>query len=161
MQTSRNELIRTLEKTHPTLVKLTRKLSEAALDFRPTPADWSTRDVLAHLVDDEMYVNRLRLERIVKEDMPHLTPHDEKKWYADRNTSRDRRSELLADFALQREASLMMLKMLRESDWARMGFQPEYGEFSAEGWLSYWVKHDLVHLKQIESNLEKFGKYKQ
>ncbi len=158
MSTSREQLIHTLEQTHASLVKLTRKLSDAALDFRPTPTDWSIREILAHLVDDEMYVNRLRLERIVKEDKPHLAPHDEKKWYANRNTSRDRRNELLADFARQREASLMMIKMLRESDWARMGFQPEYGEFSAEGWLSYWVKHDVLHLEQIESNLKKFAK---
>jgi uncharacterized damage-inducible protein DinB len=158
MQTSRDQLIRTLEQTHASLVRLTRKLSDEALDFRPSPMDWSIREILAHLVDDEMYVNRLRLERIVKEDKPHLAPHDEKKWYANRNTTRDRRNELLADFALQREASLRMIKMLREADWARMGFQPEYGEFSAEGWLFYWAQHDIVHLEQIGSNIDKVRK---
>lgn len=158
MEKSREDLVNDLTQTTPTLTKLTAALSDAALDFRPMPSDWTIREILAHLVDDEMYVNRLRLERIIKEDNPNLTPHDEKKWYADRNTSRDGRDVLLADFALQRQASLMMINMLRESDWARMGFQPEYGQFSAEGWLSYWVKHDVVHLEQIEGNLKRVGK---
>ncbi len=160
MEKSRNDLITDLEQATPTLLKLIAALSDAALDFRPAPSDWSIREILAHLVDDEMYVNRLRLERIVKEDQPNLAPHDEQKWYANRNKARDGRDELLADFALQRQASLMMIKMLRESDWARMGFQPEYGHFSGEGWLSYWVKHDITHLEQIKGNLEKFRKSK-
>ncbi len=155
MNTSREQLIRTLEQTHPSLVKLAMSLSDGALDFRPTPGEWSIREILAHLVDDEMYVNRLRMERIIKEDRPNLAPHDEKKWYPDRNKSRDGRDELLSDFSLQRAASLAMIKMLRESDWARMGFQPEYGHVTAEGWLSYWVKHDVVHLEQIKNNLSK------
>jgi hypothetical protein len=63
---------------------------------------------------------------------------------------------LLADFSVQRAASLGMIKMLRESDWERQGTQPEYGTFTAEGWLGSWVEHDAVHLLQIASNLEAY-----
>ena len=153
MSTSRAELLTALAGTFPALVELTAALDDAALDFRNGPDDWSVREILAHLVDDEMYVTRTRLERIIKEDSPDLAPHDEKKWYANRNTGRDRLDELLADFELQRAASLGILKMLRESDWQRQGFQPEYGHFSAETWLAHWVEHDQVHLRQIASNL--------
>ena len=156
MPASRMSLIATLEQTHPTLVRLTSALSDQALDFRPTAEEWSIREVLAHFVDDEMYVMRLRLERIVKEERPHLTPHDEKAWYASRNTTRDHLNQLLGDFALQRSASLGIIKMLRASDWARQGYQPEYGWFTAEGWLERWVEHDTVHLQQIEKTLSAY-----
>jgi len=96
---------------------------------------------------------RTRLERIIKEDKPDLAPHDEKHWYAHRNTTRDRRDMLLADFALQRAASMGIIEMLRESDWARTGHQPEYGVFTAEQWLDHWAEHDTVHIRQIEANL--------
>ncbi|HZQ36125.1 MAG TPA: DinB family protein, partial [Dehalococcoidia bacterium] len=76
------------------------------------------------------------------------------RWYATRNTTRDALDQLLADFRLQREASLAMLRMLREQDWARTGTQPEYGTFTAEGWLDHWAEHDTVHLEQIRENLE-------
>ena len=156
MATTRSELIAALEQTAPELARVTAGLSDEALDFHAGSGEWSIREILAHLVDDEMYVMRLRLERIVKEDHPHLTPHDEQKWYASRNTTRDHLDELLADFGLQRAASLGIIKMLRESDWARQGTQPEYGTFTAERWLGSWVEHDTVHLRQIESTLKAY-----
>lgn len=160
MSSSRNELVAVLEQTYPALVKLTASLPSAALDFRLEPSEWTIREILAHLVDDEMYVMRTRLERIIKEERPDLAPHDEKKWYANRNTTRDEPDELLADLQLQRAASLGLMKMLRESDWARQGFQPEYGLFSAEEWLGRWAEHDMVHLRQIEGNLAAYQKSK-
>ncbi|MDQ2907342.1 MAG: DinB family protein [Chloroflexota bacterium] len=156
MTPSRAQLIATLQQTHPTLLRLTSTLSDRALDFRPATGDWSIREILAHLVDDEMYVMRTRLERMVKEDHPSLAPHDEKRWYASRNTTRDHVTELLSDFDLQRAASLGIITMLRESDWAREGYQPEYGVFTAEEWLTQWVAHDSTHLRQIESIVEAY-----
>ena len=101
-----------------------------------------------------MYVMRTRLERMIKEDRPSLAPHDEQSWYASRNTTRDRLDDLLSDFGLQRAASLGIISMLRESDWVREGYQPEYGVFTAEEWLTHWAAHDTTHIRQIESNLE-------
>src|SRR5690242_19907697 len=132
MDLDRAGLISRLEQTHPALLQFTSGLDDAGLDFRAAPGDWSIREILAHLVDDEMYVMRTRMERMIKEDHPHLAPHDEKKWYANRNTTRDALDELLADFAVQRRASLGMIKMLRDVDWTREGYQPEYGHFTAE-----------------------------
>ena len=150
---TRDEAIKTVSETYPKLVELTGRLDEAALNYRPTDQEWSVREILAHLVDDEMYVMRLRLARIVEENEPDLVPHDEKKWFATRNTARDALSELLEDFQVQRQASLGIIRFLREDEWQRRGFQPEYGHFTAEEWLGRWAAHDLNHLRQIESNL--------
>jgi hypothetical protein len=150
---------KTLQQTSAELTRLTANATSAALDFRSASDEWTVREILAHLVDDEMYVMRLRLERIVKEDRPHLTPHDEKAWYAQRNTTRDELPELLTDFATQRAASLGIIAMLRESDWQREGFQPEIGIFTAEVWLSHWAEHDMVHLRQIERALENASQF--
>ena len=150
---SRDDSLAILETTTSALRRLTGALDDAALDFHPAPDAWSIREILAHLVDDEAFVMRLRLARIVKEDWPHLAPHDEKQWYTSRNTTRDARDELLADFETQRAASLGIARLLRPADWQRVGFQPEYGEFTAETWLTRWAEHDAVHLNQIEQTL--------
>ena len=100
---------------------------------------------------------RTRLERMMKEDNPSLAPHDERKWYANRNRSRDALPELLYDFGVQRTASLGILRMLRPSDWGRTGYQPEYGTFTADQWLSNWHDHDAVHLRQIESTHQAYA----
>jgi hypothetical protein len=153
MVNARAEHIETLRQTHPALVRLTSGLLDAALDFRAAPEDWTIREILAHLVDDEMYVMRTRMERIIKEERPDLAPHDEQRWYANRNTTRDALNDLLADFAVQRAASLGIVTMVRDSDWVREGYQPEYGTFTAETWLGHWTEHDTVHLRQIEQRL--------
>lgn len=151
----RDSYIAALQQTQARLVTLIDNLPEGALDFRSQPGEWTIREILAHLVDDEMYVMRTRLERIIKEENPHLAPHDEQAWYARRNTRRNQLSELLADFATQRAASLGIITMLRESDWERTGYQPEYGTFTAEAWLNNWAAHDTTHLEQIERILTK------
>src|SRR6478672_6595141 len=156
MDPKHSQSLAILRQTHQTLAGLTVNLPEVALDFRASPQEWSTREILAHLVDDEMYVMRTRLERMIKEERPDLAPHDERKWYANRNTTRDALSELLDDFGLQRTASLGIIDMLRDEDWRREGYQPEYGQFTAAQWLDRWAEHDTTHIKQIESNLALF-----
>jgi DinB superfamily len=158
---TRNDSLAILEATEPALRRLTGNLDDAALDFRPASDGWSIREVLAHLVDDEAFIMRQRLARIVKEDRPHLAPHDEKHWYASRNTAHDARDELLADFQAQRAASLGIARLLRPADWQRAGFQPEYGEFTAEGWLEHWADHDTVHLNQIKEILHIYQQQQQ
>ena len=150
MSETRGQHIATLTETSDRLAQLTDGLSDGALDFRAQPDDWSIREILAHLVDDEMFVMRSRLERIVKEDHPTLAPHDEKLWYATRNTSRDQLAELLSDFTIQRAASMNIITFLNDDQWARQGFQPEYGHFTAEEWLGLWAAHDITHIEQIE-----------
>lgn len=150
MQPALTDQIDLLEKTPDLLTALVAKLADAALDVHPSPEDWSIREVLAHLVDDESYVMRLRVERMVKEDRPRLTEHDERHWYAQRNTTRDHIDLLLGDFRLQRSASLQLLRSLRPSDWEREGYQPEYGVLTVATWLGHWVEHDQTHLRQIE-----------
>ncbi|HZC07696.1 MAG TPA: DinB family protein [Ktedonobacterales bacterium] len=150
---NRDQAIAELRQTPTTLREMTSSASDAALDYHPTPEAWSTREVLAHLVDDEMFVMRTRLERMIKEDRPQLAPHDEQRWYAHRNTARDDRTTLLDDFETQRAASLGIFALLRETEWSRTGIQPEYGEFTAADWLERWREHDQIHIEQIARTL--------
>jgi hypothetical protein len=54
-------------------------------------------------------------------------------------------------------ASLGIVTMLRDSDWAREGYQPEDGAFTAEKWLENWVAHDTTHINQIERTLNVYA----
>lgn len=158
MSLSHAQHIAILEQTHAALLRLTETLTDECLDFHSAADEWSVREILAHLVDDEMYVMRTRVTRMLKEDMPLLVPHDEKQWHATRDTTRDQLSELLSDFADQRVASLGILRMVRAADWQRQGRQPEYGVLTVEGWLKRWAEHDLTHIEQISSTIEVYNK---
>ena len=66
---------------------------------------------------------------------------------------RDRKDVLLADFALQRQASVNLLNNMKERDWDRKGHHPELGMFTARTWVEHWVGHDADHVAQIERTL--------
>ena len=122
------------------------------LDSAPE-GEWTARTVLAHLRDDEFMVGRLRLERMLIESEPDLAPFDEKAWAGSRYTGRDSREQLLADFRIQRQASVAILNTLGPGDWRRTGLQPEYGSFDIHWWLEHWLDHDNTHLAQISTTL--------
>ncbi len=143
-------LLQGLAATPDRLEALVRDSDDMALDAAPD-GDWSARTVLAHLRDDEFMVMRLRLARMSVEEHPTLVPFDEGSWASARWRGRDRRQELIADFRLQREASMMTLRRLEGDDWKRTGLQPEYGAFDVHWWVEHWLEHDETHIAQIAS----------
>ena len=145
-------LLEGLAATPDRLEALVRNAGDDALDIAQE-GEWSARTVMAHLRDDEFMVGRLRLERITVEDHPTLAPFDEKAWAASRWRGGDTVDELLADFRLQREASMMVLRRLEGDDWLRKGLQPEYGAFDVHWWVENWLEHDETHIAQITAAL--------
>ncbi len=147
-------LLEGLAATPDRLQAAVRDADDGALDAAPV-GDWSARTVLAHLRDDEFMVMRLRLERMTVEDHPTLAPFDEKAWAASRWRGRDTVDELLADFRLQREATMMILRRLESDDWLRTGLQPELGAFDVHWWVEHLLEHDETHVAQISAVLAK------
>ncbi len=147
-----SSLLEGLAATPDRLEAVTRNAGDGALDAAQE-SEWSARTVLAHLRDDEFMVMRPRLERITVEEHPTLAPFDEEAWAASRWRGRDTRQELLADFRLQREASMMILRRLEGDDWLRRGLQPEYGSFDIHWWAEHWLEHDETHIAQITAAL--------
>ena len=147
-------LIEGLAATPDRLEAATRGADDGALDAAPD-GEWSARTVLAHLRDDEFMVTRLRLARMTVEEHPTLAPFDEGAWASSRWSDRDGLQELLSDFRLQREASMMVLRRLEASDWLRTGLQPELGAFDVHWWVEHWLEHDETHVAQITAALAK------
>jgi hypothetical protein len=144
-----DDLIKQLAATPSTLAHLVVEANDELLD-RATGDEWSARTVLAHLRDDEFLVLRMRCERMLSEDNPTFPDFDEKAWAFGRNRTRDGKDVLLADFALQRQASLNMLANLKPGDVTRPGRHEEYGAFTVRSWVEHWVEHDRTHVEQVE-----------
>lgn len=146
------DLIDALASTPRTVAHLVVEATDDDLDRAPA-GEWSPRTVMAHLRDDEFLVMRMRLARMLSEDGPVFPDFDEKAWAEGRSRHRDRKEELLGDFALQRQASLNMLANLRPGDEHRPGRHAEYGGYTVSSWVEHWVEHDRAHLGQIERML--------
>jgi hypothetical protein len=115
-----------------------------------TPDGWSALTTLAHLRDTEYLVHRLALERLLAEEEPRLAPFDDVAWRGGRNRTRDRKELLLADFALQRQASLTILRGLRPEDWERRGSAPDGTMLTVAGLVERWLRADERHVGVLE-----------
>ncbi|MEO8540621.1 MAG: DinB family protein [bacterium] len=142
------ELIQQLAATPKALAHLVAEATDESMD-RADAGAWSARMILAHFRDDEYLCLRAGLTRMLAEDNPAVHFIDGADWEPGRNRTRDRKEWLLADFALQRQASLGILRMLRPEDVLRTGTRAGR-EFSVQQLLEVWVRHDREHLAQLE-----------
>jgi hypothetical protein len=137
--------------TPKSLAHLVAEASDAQLDQAPTGGGWSARTVLAHLRDFEFLQARPALERALAEERPAVAQLDNRLWERDRNRTRDRKEWLLAEFALQRQASASILRALRPADWRRELVSPFAGLLTTSALLDWWLEHDAIHLVQLEA----------
>lgn len=147
------ERIDQLASTPGTLAHLVAEATDDLLDTPSAPGEWSARTILAHLRDDEYLCMRVCLERALAETNPEVTFINGADWEPTRNREHDRKEWLLADFALQRQASLNILHSLRASDWERRAHDAQHGEFSISGLVTSWIRHDANHIAQLERAL--------
>ncbi len=145
-------LLDSLAATPKKVAHLVAEAGDARLDA-VAPGEWSARTVLAHFRDVESLTNMLRVLRMLAEDGPALADFDELAWSESRNRSRERKEQLLGDFALQRQALITLLGGLRTSDWARTGAHPYRGGFTVRTWAEAISEHDVAHLSQLEGVL--------
>jgi hypothetical protein len=134
------------------LAAIVRESGEDGLDAA-FDGEWNIRTGMAHLRDEESFVFRLRLERMLSEDHPTFAPYPPEQWLANRDTSRDDAQELLRDLALQRQASVNMLQRLSAFEWERPGKHPTQGAYTVSTWVDYWLKHDAEHLDAMQQVL--------
>ena len=146
------ELIARLAATPGALAQMVAESSDAELDAAPAEA-WSARTVLAHFRDDEYLCMRVVLERALAEDTPVVNFIEGEDWEPGRNRTRDRKEWLLADFALQRQATLGILRLLRPEDWERKARRTDGAEFTLAKFIGAWANHDAEHLAQLETAL--------
>jgi hypothetical protein len=147
-----HELMQQLSATPRTVAHLLAEVREAKLDSL-YDGDWNLRTILAHLRDDESTVMRMRLVRMLAEDNPTFPDFDEQAWASNRSTARDRKEQLLGDFALQRQATLNILERLTPEQWEHGGAHEQSGAYTVMSWVAHWVEHDRAHVGQIEKLL--------
>ncbi len=143
------QLIDQLAAAPKMLANLVVEASDDALDLAPRDGR-AARTILAHLRDCEFLEMRLAVERMLAEEVPSLEFIDSAAWEPVRNRTRDRKEWLLGDFALQRLASVGILRSLRPEDWEREGSLRGSGTFSLRTFVEGWVKHDAQHTRQLE-----------
>lgn len=129
------------------ITKAVEGLSDADLDRRPSPNDWSAREVVHHLADAETR-SAVRLRQLLAEDDPVIQGYDEE-LYA-KKLAYDRPLTLsLALVKAVRAATAELLDTLDDEDFARTGTHTESGPYSVDTWLELYAAHAHDHAEQI------------
>lgn len=143
----RDELIERYERGLAAVKEALAGITEAELDGRSGPDEWTAREVVHHLADSEMRA-ATRLRQLIAEDAPVIQGYDEKAYTAALHYYRPIGTSLDA-VAAARNTSAELLARLSDAEWARSGTHTESGPYSVEDWLEIYAAHPFDHAEQI------------
>ena len=122
-------------------------ITDAELEAREAPGEWSPREIVHHLADSEM-TSAIRLRLLIAQDAPTLLGYDQEAFV--RNLYPDRPiAPSLAAFEAARAATAPILRRLSEEQWQRAGTHSESGPYTVENWLHTYGVHAHDHADQI------------
>lgn len=134
-----------LEMQREDLLKRLNNLTEEQANFRYRPEKWSIKEVIGHLADTERYM-AYRLFCIARGEKANLPGHNEEDFVKEAMFDTYSFRTLLEDYTSVRNATLQLLKNLRDDVWTNLG--------NANGFpvtvraLAFIVAgHELHHMK--------------
>ncbi|MCY3567628.1 MAG: DinB family protein [Chloroflexi bacterium] len=131
------------------------ELSEDQLESREGPDEWSVRQIVHHLTDNEV-ADAMRLRQMLAHDSPLIVPFDEQLFHARLHYDREIESSVATFFAL-RASSGAILEQIAAEDWSREGRHEERERYSVEILVQQNIVHDRAHLDQIRRALTTTG----
>jgi hypothetical protein len=136
--------LRVLASTPAVLTTLVSISEENGASDRDNSAEaWSPRQVLAHLLVVERYINPPRLHRLAEEDGLIIEQT------AAPSEPRGDIESLLHEWAEERANNLAWLRTLAPQARAHVSLHPRHGRITLHEHVTEWAYHDLDHLRQM------------
>jgi FMN phosphatase YigB (HAD superfamily) len=127
---------------------LRRAYSSEMLERCPAKKEWSSRDIVCHLIDHETQEDRARLERILAEDNPFLSANYDP-WAHAHEYAQVPFDRAFNDFVRYRAETVNWLRSLPEAVWARPARHSIFGPTTFEEMVRFIRSHDRTHLRQV------------
>ncbi len=147
---TRQEIIDTLRALPDEIEKLVEDLSEDALRRRPTPDEWSIKEVCAHL-RDAIEIDGERIRRMATEDDPFIPAYDQEALAREKDYRNESTPLILTGLRAFLGGLAYLLENLGEEDWQRSGRHEERGPISVSQYAELSAEHARAHLAQLRS----------
>jgi len=108
--------------------------------------------VVCHLYDEEREDFRARVRLTLENPGMPANPIDPVGWVTGRKYIEQDYNNVLQRFLLEKDNSIAWLTDLKNAKWDNVYKHPLLGDISAEMFLSSWLAHDYLHIKQITKN---------
>jgi hypothetical protein len=123
--------------------------TDAQLDARPDPREWSARQIVHHVADSHMNAF-IRTKLALAEDKPTIRPYDQEVWAELIDTTQPPIEESLLILRGLHARWVRLWESLSESDFRRTYFHPEANsDVTLDEQLATYSQHGLDHIDQI------------
>ena len=143
------KIIEQLEKNREVFTGLLSGKSSEARTWRPEPGKWNLTEIVCHLLDEERYDFRARVRHTLENRSVPPEPIDPEGWVTARNYAAQDYNPTLEAFLEERSKSVAWLKSLQNPDWENTYHHNTFGPMSARLFLTNWLAHDYLHIRQI------------
>jgi hypothetical protein len=116
--------------------------------WKPNPSSWSILEVINHLLDEEKYDFRVRLDIILHSPEKPWPDINTQAWVSERGYNQRDLIESIHNFSTERNNSLAWLKSLVSPHW-EAACTTTFGTILAGDMFTAWVGHDLLHMRQM------------
>ena len=124
-------------------------LYEDMILWRPLPEKWCMLEIICHLYDEEREDFRARTKQVLEIPGLQLPQFDPQAWVESRRYMEQDYQAKLDDFLEERTQSVEWLQNLADPDWNNAYDHPKLGKMTAWMFLSNWLAHDYLHIRQV------------
>ena len=147
---TRQEIVDALRALPSQIEELVQGLPEDSLRWRPSPREWSIKEVCCHLRDfSEIGGERVRL--MLSEDDPFLASPDQEALARERDYQSESMPLVLTALRAFSGGLAYLLENLGEEEWQRRGRHEERGPMSIAQYAQLLADHGREHLEQIKA----------
>lgn len=119
--------------------------------WKPKPGKWCLLEIICHLYDEEREDFRTRIKNVLENLEFPLPPIDPPGWVTERKYMEQEFKNIIEKFIMEREWSIEWLRSLKSPNWDNAYMHPMFGRMTAKMFLSNWLAHDYLHIRQILS----------
>ena len=143
------EIVRELSSGKIIFRQLLSGIDEEMFLWRPGPEKWCLLEIVCHLYDEEREDFRARTKQVLENPGLELPKFDPLSWVESRNYMEQDYQAKLHDFLEERTKSVQWLQNLADPEWNNAYDHPKFGKMTAWMFLSNWLAHDYLHIRQI------------
>jgi DinB superfamily len=144
-----DEVIKGLSDNKNVYTELLSGLNQELILWKSDPSKWCLLEIICHLYDEEKEDFRARTRHVLEKPLETLPPIDPQAWVKTRNYLQQNYADKLTSFLLEREQSVKWLNSLSNPNWDNAYQHPKFGKMTAKMFLSNWLAHDFLHIRQI------------
>jgi hypothetical protein len=147
---TRQEIADALRALPSQIEELVQGLSEDALRWRPSPSEWSIKEVCCHLRDFSE-IGGERIHHMLSEEEPFLPGYDQEALARERDYQSESMPLVLTALRAYSGGLAYLLENLGEEEWQRKGRHEERGPISVAQYGQLLADHAREHLEQIKT----------